>query len=273
MNLQFRDLAEPGSSLSEVMVSLSRALVEDIEKLPDNSVVRIHDIRVGTKKIQGLLRLSGRFIKAADQTALRALTRSVRGAFAGERDEEVLQIRLKEILGEEAAGVKLTPAPVVEVASPAEALEQAKELVHLLGNFDLAPLHARELIDTTTSSYRKARKLMRSCRKKPDDEEMHTWRKRVKDVSYQSLALGALPLMADRAEPLDRLADTLGEYHDLAVLHSRLGPDSPHASLVGRRQKALGKTAQKMARALFSRRPSRFAKKLGRSLRKHSPKA
>lgn len=269
MDLTFRDLAKPGPSLSGVLQGLSRALVEDIERLPDDSVTRIHDIRVSTKKIQGLLRLSGKFIKAADQAAVRALTRGIRAVFAGQRDEEVIRLRLKELLPE-ADPSELSAAPEVKTATPEEALARARELAAMLAGFPLEALHRRNLVHTATVSYRKARRLLKSCRKAPDDESMHTWRKRVKDVSYQALALADLPFLSQRTAPLDGLADSLGEYHDLAVLQSRLGGHAAHAAIVAERKAKVGKAAFKLGKKLFRNPPSKFARKLSRALRKRS---
>ena len=269
MDLTFRDLAKPGPSLSEVLHGLSRELVENIERLPDDSVTRIHDIRVSTKKIQGLLRLSGKFIDAADQLAVRALTRSIRTAFAGQRDEEVIQLRFKELLPS-ADSSELSPAPVVAAVSPEEALGQARQLVTMLAGFSLEALHRRDLVRTAAASYRKARRLLKSCRRAPEDDAMHTWRKRVKDVSYQTLALASLPHLARRTAPLDRLADALGEYHDLAVLQTRLGGHETHAKVVARRKQKVGKTAFKLGAKILAKPPGDFAKKLGRALRKHA---
>jgi len=266
MDLTFRDLAKPGPSLSEVLHGLSRELVENIERLPDDSVTRIHDIRVSTKKIQGLLRLSGKFISPADQLAVRALTRSIRTAFAGQRDEEVIQLRFKELLPS-ANSAELSPALVVDAVTPTEALSQARQLVTMLAGFPLEALHRRDLVRTATASYRKARRLLKSCRTNPVNEAMHTWRKRVKDVSYQTLALVSVPHLAKRTTPLDRLADALGEYHDLAVLQTRLGHEA-HAKVVAKRKQKVGKAAFKLGAKIFARPPADFAKKLGRALRK-----
>ncbi|CAN5662899.1 CHAD domain-containing protein [soil metagenome] len=269
MDLTFRDLAKPGPSLAEVLKGLARGLIADIEGLPDNSVTRIHDIRVSTKKIQGLLRLSGKFVNAADQAAARTLTRSIRSAFAGERDEEILRQRQSELLPKTDPAL-LDPAPVSVTTTPAEALVQARQLEQMLAGFSLDTLHSRDLIRTATASYRKARQLLKSCRKGPEDEPMHTWRKRVKDVSYQSLALAELPFLAKRTASLDRLADLLGEYHDLAVLQARLGGHSDHVTVVAKHKKAIGKAAFKLGARLLDRPPARFAKKLSRALRKHA---
>lgn len=267
MNLQFRDLAKPGPSLSEVLTGLARAIIEDIQKLPDDSATRIHDIRVGTKKIQGLLRLSK--VALVEQEAARVLCRSIRAAFAGERDEEVLRLRLKELLPAEQAIRQLGPAPVVEAATPEEALAQAMQLEKMIAALDLRALGSRGLARCATASYRKARKLMRSCRQDPQDDPMHRWRKRVKEVTYQAMALSALPFMEKATESLDALADTLGEYHDLAVLSQRLG-DHPAAASVAKRKRAVGERAFKQGRKRLARRPTRFAKKLARALKKVS---
>lgn len=274
MNLQLRDLTEPGVSLAEVLAGLATALVDDIRQRDDDPAKRIHDIRVGTKKIQGLLRLTAAHITPEEHEAARGLARAVRSAFSGERDEEVLHIRLKELLPAEDAAVadsQLLPAPPAAAPTPEEALAKAQELQAKLSSFDFRKLGRRSLSSSAAASYRKARKLFRSCRKKPEDDPMHTWRKRVKDVTYQALAMEEIRFLGKRTADLDALADALGNYHDLAVLAQRLGEQSPHAALVRKKQSEVGEQAFRMGAKLLRRSPKRFARKLAKGLRKHTP--
>jgi CHAD domain-containing protein len=56
------------------------------------------------------------------------------------------------------------------------------------------------------------------------DETFHEWRKRVKDLWYQTLLLGPTwpELMRQFAKEAHQLSDDLGDDHDLAVLHQTL---------------------------------------------------
>jgi CHAD domain-containing protein len=80
----------------------------------------------------------------------------------------------------------------------------------------------------------------------------HAWRKRVKDLRYAAEILGQRPL----ARRADRLAELLGEEHDLVVLAGLL-PPSGRAPFKGKR----GKRARKDLLARIERRRRRLHKR------------
>ncbi len=69
-------------------------------------------------------------------------------------------------------------------------------------------------------SYKKGRMCMAHVQANPSVENLHEWRKRVKDLLYQVRLLEPLWLgmLKDLADELGRLADYLSEDHDLAIL-------------------------------------------------------
>ena len=73
-------------------------------------------------------------------------------------------------------------------------------------------------------SYRSARKAYQISLKDPSPENLHQWRKRVKDQSYQLRLLG--PIWPDQVRAviaeLETLGDYLGEDHDLILLNQSL---------------------------------------------------
>jgi CHAD domain-containing protein len=68
--------------------------------------------------------------------------------------------------------------------------------------------------------YRRGRKAYRAAYRDPSDENLHEWRKRTKDLRYACELLGSLaPGLAEtEGGPAGKLADYLGDDHDLAVL-------------------------------------------------------
>ncbi|MCQ4327493.1 hypothetical protein CXK94_20975 [Stutzerimonas stutzeri] len=73
-------------------------------------------------------------------------------------------------------------------------------------------------------SYREGRRDLARAQREPSDECLHEWRKRVKDQWYHSQLLASCwPGMFDcRCRLLKRLADDLGDDHDLAMMHRLL---------------------------------------------------
>jgi CHAD domain len=103
----------------------------------------------------------------------------------------------------------------------------------------------------------------------------HEWRKRVKDLRYAAQILGR-PALAHRA---DRLAELLGEEHDLVVLAGLLPPPgrAPFKGKRGRRarkallerierrRRRLRRRALKEGKRIYGRKPKKFVRRVERS--------
>jgi CHAD domain-containing protein len=122
-------------------------------------------------------------------------------------------------------------------------------------------------------TYRRGRKAMRRASEEPSEEDLHRWRKRVKDLWYEVLLLrSAWPGLLDpTAEQAHQLADLLGEHHDLAVLREdlaerRLGSEPTEAlrSAISRRQDQLEADAFDLGRRLYAERPKAFRRRVRR---------
>lgn len=272
MKLELRDLQKPAESLREVLLGFADALREDIARLGDDTPTRIHDIRVGTKKLRALLRLCGDLISEDDAKRFGDILREIRNAFAGSRDQEVMRTRLEQLFPLEQAAAAVTllgltveeEARLPETSGPAELAGELKSRIEQL-NLDI--LVSLDLVENAGDSYRKARKLLRQNKKGPENDLMHEWRKRTKDVCYHALALSNLKPAKKLADPLDALAETLGEYHDLALLEER-SQNHPHLiNVISARKKDLEKACFKAGRKIFDQPPSEFSRKFRRALR------
>ncbi len=103
----------------------------------------------------------------------------------------------------------------------------------------------------------------------------HAWRKRVKDLRYAAEILGQRPL----ARRADKLAELLGEEHDLVVLAGLLPPPG-HAPFKGkrgkrarkdllarieRRRRRLRRRALREGERVYGRRPKKFVRRVRRA--------
>lgn len=265
MNLELRDLQHPGESLGEVIQGFTAALRADIENVADNTPTRIHDIRVGTKKLRGLLRLATEAIAEVSPIAIRL--RAIRQAFSGSRDAEVMRQRIAELFPENAAAVQPELSlELLDAAPPMPreaALQLWGELDALIRDVDFTAVTRAGLIENAVRSHRRARKLMKKCREQPlDDVQMHEWRKRTKDACYHAMALGKAKIMQKRAALLDALAEKLGEYHDLSVLGSRAQGHDLIAAVVDKRKRGVRRECFKAGEKIFRRKPADFKRKL-----------
>ena len=123
-----------------------------------------------------------------------------------------------------------------------------------------------------TRTYRRGRKAMKAA-EGGDEETIHEWRKRVKDLWYELRLLrdawsGPLKATSDEAH---RLADLLGDHHDLAVLREDLrernlgDPETEKlAAAIGERQEEMAEEALALGRRLYAERPQDFSRRLQR---------
>lgn len=122
-------------------------------------------------------------------------------------------------------------------------------------------------------AYRRGRRGLGRVRDDPTAENVHDWRKRVKDLWYQlRLLQDAWPavLKASAAEAHE-LADLLGDHHDLSVLIAKAreqAPDDPGtamlASLAERRQAELLDAAFQLGDRLYAEKPDQFTRRIKR---------
>ncbi len=125
-------------------------------------------------------------------------------------------------------------------------------------------------------AYRRGRKRMRRAAAEPSAANVHEWRKRVKDLWYHLRILEDVTpkSLSDRIDVADRLADALGDHHDLAVVRDDLLvrdlPTVRRAALVeaiARRQDELAESAFDLGDRLYRDKPKRFRKKMRRGWR------
>lgn len=271
MTLELRDLGRPGESLGEVMLGFAEALGADIENLRSDSATRIHDIRVGTKKLRALVRLAGDAIPPGVRDAVGADLREIRQAFAGSRDEQVMRHRLAELFSEDAPPVLAKLGLAGEISRVLPSAERPRKLAAALrarlAEIDFSAVTLKTLVGNAARSYRRARRLMHQCRTHPGDEVlMHEWRKRIKDVCYHALSLSAVTSMRKLALPLDALAESLGEYHDLTLIAGRASGQARIKAAMEQRKKKVARECFRAGKKIFRRKPSAFRKKLSAAI-------
>jgi CHAD domain-containing protein len=131
--------------------------------------------------------------------------------------------------------------------------------------------------------YRRTRKRMRAALNEPSTENLHEWRKRVKDFWHATqLVRPASPKRLKKlAKRAHNLSDLLGDDHDLAVLrdyveaHPQCFPDEETRlavqALIDRRRQALQQQAFVLGRRIFKQPPKRFTRRLERGWRDRTP--
>jgi CHAD domain-containing protein len=130
--------------------------------------------------------------------------------------------------------------------------------------------------------YGRGRKRMRAARKDPSAENLHEWRKRVKDLWHASQIVR--PAQPKRLERVSRrahkLADLLGDGHDLSMLRAYVethpqcfenqASKKALLAVIDRRSDALLDKALDLGRRLYKRSPKRFVRKIERGWSKRA---
>jgi CHAD domain-containing protein len=253
----------------------------------------VHETRKRLKRLRGLVRLSrdaiGEQTYERENTAFRMAGRRL----SATRDAQVL-LETLDALGERFAD----ELPDSVTASLRARLEQERDRALQALRADDADTTAvlGALTDAVARTpawtfdregfaalspglrriYGRGRKRMRAARKDPTPENLHEWRKRVKDLWHAVEIVGeAQPAKLERfAERAHALSGVLGDAHDLHVLREYVrthpqcfGSEAGQRALlavIDRRATALCRKALRRGRKLYDRSPKKFARRIER---------
>ncbi|HEY7960996.1 MAG TPA: CHAD domain-containing protein [Solirubrobacteraceae bacterium] len=277
----------PRSKLQRMTIAqldLAIALLQDNGPAPPERTV--HETRKALKRARALVRLQrtelGRKRYARENAALRDAGRLLAGA----RDAEVVLDALDALIARHPDRLARSPGVSELRARLADERERARAHTERGGPARagaLAQLHAvRARLERAQPArrerktaraglrriYREGRERRRRALRTPNSRALHEWRKRVKDLRYAAEMLKLRPL--ERAA--DRLGETLGEEHDLALLAERVrlhrdclrGEKATRKTLVrliARKRERLRRRALREGKRLYRRKPKRFVRR------------
>jgi CHAD domain-containing protein len=254
---------------------------------PDGQVA-VHEARKDLKKLRSLLRLArdplgeelyrrendrfrdaGRLLSGIRDAQVRVETlHSLNERFPNELGEEGLEALTRSLsAAQEAPDSRESADQRREAATQIEAGQVAIERWALGGG-------GWELIeDGLARSYRRGRARLAEVAANPSDENVHEWRKRVKDLWYHLRILARTwpEIMEPTANQAHELSDLLGDHHDLSVLrdHASLVGDGAQADdlrtlgkLIERRQAELLERAMPLGKRLYAEKPKAFRNRL-----------
>jgi CHAD domain-containing protein len=125
------------------------------------------------------------------------------------------------------------------------------------------------LEDGLRRTYRQGRRAWRAAAKDPSSENVHEWRKRVKDLWYHCSLLQESwrPVMKALADEAHELSDRLGDDHDLAVLLAWANEHADGGELeaaVRKRRQELQAEAFAYGARLYADKPGAFTDRVAR---------
>ncbi len=213
------------------------------------------------KKLSAILRLVKVRMPEREYRTILAGARKMKQAFNRQRDARV-SAELSERLSVQAPRKKKPPLrPMAPLFIEVAILErQLKECT-------FAGLQDKEVLAAYVKSYHTGRKRWKTCRKSPEPDLLHSWRKSVKKFFYQSLALRELKGAKHRIQRTRKLGKWLGHDHDwhLMAQQAEEGGEPKAARLLEKRRKRRQEKIFKLAEKLYGKSP----RELKRKLKKH----
>jgi CHAD domain-containing protein len=269
----------------------------------------IHETRKALKRLRALLRLLRAQLGERRFAREYEILRDAARRLAGARDAEVMVDTLDALLqrspaklARHRAVIELRELLVTERAAAtrrtlgdrATRAEVLSELASLRERVRLWSLPERPAIAVVESDlhriYRQGRRRHRGAGRSGigghgggGTQELHQWRKRVKDLRYALEALDIKGLPSKRVAKLARrangLGELLGEEHDLALLAALLHPPgrapfkgkrgkrarSALLKQIARRRARLRKRALREGERLYRRKPKNFTRRVRRA--------
>ena len=250
-----------------------------------------HAVRKSIKKARALLRLvwtriegkhRGRVIDRVYRRAARQLN-PIRDARVAIDTLEVLVERFgersrhpdfREIRQELLRAMKREARRFKQRKTAASIRPQLEKLTRQWKGLPLEKKGWRVLAPGVNSAYRRARKALSTVASSPSDEKFHEWRKLTKDLWYDVRILERMrpEYMGGLAVKLEKLADHLGDDHDLVLLQdaaARIECGAPDEiellnGLVSKRHSQLRVKALALGEQIFAEKASVFCDRLGR---------
>ena len=242
------------------------------------ATLRVHGARKASKRVRALLRLVRAGLAAPRFRAANLGLRDAARGLAAARDAVVALATFDDLVpipGDELAPVRAALLAAAEASGTAgvgpELLARAADAldrVHAQLSDGLVgrALTWDHLEAGLRDSYAEGRRAMRAAFAHPDDEAFHAWRKRVKDLWYQTQLLNGLcePVLAAQERLLADLGDRLGDDHDLAVLAAQPAAVGLPAltAVIDERRRTLRRDAWRLGQQIYAERPRAFLRRL-----------
>jgi CHAD domain-containing protein len=267
---------------------LQTAITRLDEDVNDDPVTAVHSARKALKKERSLLRLSRGMLEPRQRRNENRATRLAANQLGRARDADALLDALSAINDRFAGQIPAATTLAVE-----ERLREERYAARTALLDEEIPRHVADALRGSLErvdrwrfrgagwsrlsvglgrEYARGRRAMRRAAKAQTAERMHDWRKRSKDLWYQLRLLEPLApgMIHGQAKDAHRLADVLGDLHDLAVLEAALPRLSDGVvadtdaliALVRHRREQLAAEALSIGERVYAESTKRFVRRL-----------
>lgn len=268
---------------------LDRAIQELTEGVNKDPVRAVHNARKAIKKERSLLRLARGALSSGRRRRENAALREAARGLAGVRDADVL-VATVDALSERFVGQlpattfdgireQLASRRGVNGASAqgfdADVVERLRAVRLRVDGWSPSADGWDALEPGMVRTHKRGRKAFKRARASHSFEDLHEWRKRVKDHWYHQRLLADVggPVVRGAAKDAHHLSDLLGEDHDMGMLRAELTHDAIHAAvdvdavvkLIDHRRSELQDEAMAIGARLYAERPAAFARRMRRT--------
>jgi CHAD domain-containing protein len=157
---------------------------------------------------------------------------------------------------------------------PEEAKQRLNQALDRIRAWPLNDLNCKQLRKCVQKTYQRGRRALKVATRKTSTQNLHTFRKRAKELWYQLRILRPLApaVFRELNDELKAIGQYLGQVHDLAFVAERLASmgcgrkqgDRILNALVDSREKELEHTAIALGERFYAERPRQFASRLAR---------
>jgi len=281
----------PEESVAEATTRIAReqldvAIEQLTGRLASEPERAIHTARKAIKRERSLVRLIRGAIPAEERRHENAALRDAAQLLSGARDADVM-VATVDALSERFAG-QLPERTFTEIGAALKAEDDgdadrdlATRAAAVAAELDavrertpdwgLVAGEWRALDAGLVRSYERGLKGFARARRGRSPEALHDWRKRVKDLWYQSRLLADVcgPAIAGQAKDAHALADLLGDEHDLMLLDETLAHGLPAPvdvdgvrGLIAHRRRELRAEALRIGGRVYAETPKAFRRRM-----------
>src|SRR5438876_5822609 len=250
--------------------------------------VTVHEVRKHLKKLRAAMRLAVDEVGKNRHTREDRCVREIGRLVSDLRDAQVRLQTLIQLRDETAKGSGENHFPRIEELLSLEresfsaafagwqkqAIPKLERVGERLSKWPLAGITWKQICGAVGKIYKRGQRGLAKTIKKPQPENFHAWRKRMKDLWYQLRILQPLNRvdLEKIAADAEILGELLGREHDFDFLLERLekesGDDALHGELmklhkvIRKRGKRLRRNALELGRRFYAEPSKAFAKRI-----------
>jgi CHAD domain-containing protein len=286
MSYELREDETIGNSIERIICHQIEGAIRASSAEQNGKGSPVHETRKHLKKARAALRLAAGEIDLDVWKREDRCLRKVGRLISEVRDAEV-RLQTVRQLREFARGKKRSFRETEELLAfeldsflaafsdwPEEAKQRLTQALDRIRAWPLDELRCKQLRKCVQQTYRRGRKALNAAIKKTSTRNLHTFRKRAKELWYELRILRPLApaVFRELNDELKTIGQYLGQVHDLAFVAERLssiGSARKHGdrilnALVDSREKELERTAIALGERFYAERPRQFAQRLSR---------